>query len=832
MTFFVSDLRYAVRSLLARPLLTAVMVLTLAFGIGANTAIFSLYEQVALRPLPVQAPERLVNLSSPGPKSGWQSSGDAGGPDEIFSLPMIRDLQQAPLPFEGVAAHAGFGANLAAEAGTEVGQGSYVTGNYFEVLGVHAELGRLLVPSDDLSGGQGRVVVLDHAYWRNALGGDPGIVGRTLRVNGEALTVVGVAPATFRGTTFGQRPDVYVPVSLRWTLEPNTPYDHHERNAYWLYPFARLADGVDVARAEQALDAVHSRILGEVEAPLQGYDDPARLQAFVERHATLSPGSHGRRPEGAATPLLMLGAATGVVLLIGCLNIANLLLARGAARAGEMAVRASLGASRARLVRQSLAEAVVIAVVGVVASLPVALATAHGIAWLAQEGLGDVLDVGFDTTMLAGAAIIGAATALGFGLVPALASARGAPIAALRNDGTRAVGGRGAARFRAVLASLQIGLSMVALVLAGLFVQTLHNLSQVDLGLDTGAVVTFTVSPARNGYEFERAARLYDRLESELRALPGVASATSSLVPLLSGNRYSSNIAVGEHDSDSAAPDTYYNRVGDDFFRTLDIDLLAGRTFEPADRDGAPQVAVVNRRFVELYGLGDSPVGQTMSVGGGERAIEIVGVVADIRYAAVRDAMPALFYLPRRQWGDDGNMSFYVRAAGDTAPLLTAIPALVAGLDPDLPVENLRTLPQQVDRMLALERFVGTLSAAFALLATLLAALGLYGVLSYTLAQRTRELGLRLALGAAPARLRRLVLGQVGRLAIAGVALGLVCAIALGRAAGSLLYGLEGHDPTVLAAATALLLGVALLAAWVPARRAARIDPMSALRHE
>ncbi len=829
------DLRYACRGLLRRPLFVLVAALSLGLGIGVNTAIYSLFHQAVLRPLPVSAPERLVNLSAPGIKRGSTSNNSAGPRDAIFSYPMFRDLEAAPevqQALSGLAAHRSIPVSLTLEGQAHDAAGMLVSGNYFDVLGLKPRLGRLLRSDDDTTPGAGRVAVLGHAYWMNTLGGDPGVLGRTLRVNGEALEIVGIAPEGFDGTTFGTRAQVFVPITLRWLLQSTEPPDHDDRRSYWVYLFGRLAPGVGEAQAGEALDRPYTAALRE-EVALQWELDEAQQVQFLARRIALSPGARGQSSESESmrVPLLLLLAAAGLVLVVACLNIANLLLAHGAARAGEFALRSSIGASRGRLLRQLLIESTLLAVAGALLALPLASLSLHGLLALLPGGGLVRADAALQPASLGFAAVLAAATIMLFGLFPALHTAAASPMNVLR--GSSGTGSRAAWRFRNGLATGQMALSMATLALAGLLAQSLHNLARVDLGMRAESVAAFYVSPGRIGYSPERAAVLFDRLEEELATLPGVEAVGLSLVPLFTNSNWGSNVSVEGFEPGADALNPRYNYIGEGYFEALGIPLLAGRSFARADNAQSAKVAVVNRRFAEYHGLGENPVGMRMAIGNGDKLdIEIVGLVADSHYSAVREIPPMQFYLPRRQVSQLTEANFYVRAHGDPKALLSVLPEAVARIDPQLPVVDLRTLPQTIAENLASERFVGTLAMAFAVLATALAALGLYGVLSFTLAQRRRELGLRLALGAEPARLARMLLAQVTRMTVAGIGIGVVAALALGRAAQSLLFGLDGHAPGVLLAAAALLALVALSASLAPARRAARTDPMHALRYE
>jgi putative ABC transport system permease protein len=830
-----ADLRYALRGLLARPTFLLVAVLSLGLGIGVNTAIYSLYHQVVLRPLPVPQADGLVNLSAPGLKPGNTSSNNSGPREAIFSYPMFRDLERLQRSFEGIAAHRGMRVNVASGEETRAGNATLVSGSYFGLLRLQPALGRLLGPQDDGALGAAPVAVLAHPYWRDAFGAAADVVGRSVVINGQPHTVVGVAPEGFAGTTFGAQPQVFLPLTQRWQLAPQAAKDHQDRQSYWLYLFARRQPGTSLEQADTDLNGLYGTLLRDVELPLHGFLGPQEREQFAQKRITFAEGARGQSTAAAnaGTPLALLLAAAALVLLVACLNIANLMLARGAARASEFALRASIGASRLRLLRQMLVEAALIALGGALAALPLAAATLRLLGAILPVSGASAFALELDGVALQAAFALGFATVALFGLFPALQLARTQPIAALRGDSARSGGSRTAARFRGALATAQVAFSMVSLALAGLFLQSLVNLGRVDLGLRPEGVAVFSVSPELNGYSPERSAALFDRIEAELAALPGVAHAAGSMVPVLTDNEWSSNISLaGFADAPSDDMQIAYNKVGPRYFDALSMRMLAGRGIAATDLAGGPKVALVNQAFVDRFRLA-RPVGTRMAFGDREELdIEIVGVVSNSKYADVREPDQAQAFLPWRQQAGLGSLNFYVSTSLEPDALLPQIRALVHRLDPNLPVESLTTLPRQIDELLVTDRFVGSLATAFAVLSTLLAALGLYGVLSYTLAQRMREIGLRLALGAAPARLRRMVFGQVGRLTLVGGVLGLAAAIALGRLGQSLLFGLEGHDPVALGGAALLLGAVAFATGWWPARRAERIDPAVALRHE
>ena len=836
MLAFITDVHHALRGLLKRPGFTLIVTLTLALGIGANTAIYSLYDQVVLRRLPVPAADDLVTLTAPGPRWGMTSNSSIGPREQIFSYPMLRDLQAQQTVFTGIAAHRDLGINLAVEGRTQAGRALMVSGNYFSVLGLTPVAGRLLGADDDTAIGKDRVAVLNHRYWQSQLGGAADIVGKPIKVNGETLTIIGVAPEGFDSTSFGVRPLVYVPLTMRWALSSGVNEDSRDRRSWWLYLFARLKPGVSAEQAAAELAALHARIINEVEVPLNSGMDATTLAQFKAAPITLEPGARGQSSVSArsATPMLLLLAVATLVLLVACLNCANLLLARASARSAEVALRASIGASRAQLLRQHLAEALLLALFGGLASLPLAALCLQAVVSLMPGDVAQSIRMQLDPVAMRHALLVALGTVLVFGLYPALQAARTDPIHSLRAGTGGGGGGRVALRFRSLLATAQIALSMVSLVIAGLFLVSLDNLSRADLGLRAESIATFELSPARNGYDTEQTQRLYDEVEQQLAALPGVASVATSLVPLLAGDNWQSNVSVEGYGAQAQGEEgTRYNAVGPGYFATLQQPLLAGREFEQADASGRPRVAIVNRAFAERFGLWPDAVGRRMAFGSTEDLdIEIVGVTADARYDSVRNAPPPQFYLARKQFGNVGSMVFYVRAELAPERLLQLLPGVIAQVDPDLPVERLMTLPQSIRENLVLDVFVGTLSGAFAVLATLLAALGVYGVLSYALSQRTREIGLKLALGAAPERVQAALLGQAGRMFLVGGGIGLLLALALGRAAQALLYQLQGHDLRVLLGASVVLAGIALLAAWWPARRAARVDPLVALRWE
>ncbi len=834
-------LPHAVRALLSTPLVTLIAIASLALGIGANAAIFSMFDQMLLRPLPVPDPGMLVNLSAPGPKPGSQSCGQAGDCDDVFSYPMFRDLERMQTGFTGIAAHRPFGVNLAFRGQTLNGSGLLVSGSYFPVLGLQPALGRLFTRAEDGVTGEPHVVVLSYDYWRTRFDSRPDVLNQPLVVNGQPMTIVGVAPRGFESTILGMQPQVFVPLTMRDAMEsyasgPNAKGTLENRRSYWAYVFGRLKPGVSLDRAMAAINVPYAAVINDVEAPLQKEMSQQTMKRFRARRLTgvVDPRGQSSLHREARTPLILLFSVTGLVLLIACANIANLLLARAAGRSSEMAIRLAVGASRWRVVRQLLAEAGLLALAGGALGILVARWTLDLIAGTLTSRLARTMAFTLNGRVMLFAAGIAIGTGLLFGLFPALHATRPNLVTALKGQSGQPGGGRAAARFRRILVTAQIGLSMTLLVCSGLFVKSLANVSRVDLGLHTENIVTFGVSPQLNGYTGTRSLELFRRMEDQLAALPGVTSVTAALVPPLSGDNWASSLEVEGFPS---GPDTdtqaSFNKIAPGYFRTFGVPLLTGREFTAADAAGSPRVAIVNEAFTRKFNLGRQAVGKHFQEGPRDSPqIEIVGVVADSRYSDVKEAPPPQYFEPYRQGETLGFLSFYVKTTLPPDRLLATVPKVIARLDPNLPVEDPRTMDQQVRDNTFVDRLLTTFSTAFAVLATLLAAIGLYGVLAYTVAQRTREIGLRMALGADPVRVRRMILSQTAVMTVVGGAVGLVLAALAGRFAQSLLYQLKGYDPVVFVSAAVVLGCVALAAGVVPAVRASQVDPMTALRDQ
>ena len=833
--FPMRNITLAARMLLKTPFVTAIAILSLALGIGANAAIFSMFDQLLWHPLPVSHPDQLVNLSAPGPMPGSNSCNQSGSCDEVFSYAMFRDLEHADgSPFSGVAGHRIGNMALSVRNEPLTGDGAMVSGSYFPVLGINAVRGRLLGPDDDKVIGANFVAVLSYRFWDEKFSHDPDVVGQTVTVNGKPFTIIGVAPEGFEGTTAGTRPLLYVPLSMRGEIQRFTKWE--DRRNYWIYVFGRLKPGETLASAAPAINAIYHPIITEVEAPLQKEMSDKTMQSFKAKSIVLAPGSRGQSSihKEAKTPIMLLFSVTAVVLLIACANIANLLLARGAGRATEMGVRLALGATRRHLVVQLLTESVMLALVGGLASLLVASWTLNVLRALLPPDAANTMQFHVSGAVIAFAAILSVVTGIIFGLFPALHSTRGDLITVIRAGAGQIAGGRAAARFRASLVTAQIALSMGLLIMSALFLRSLMNVSHVDLGLTVDNVATFSIAPRRVGYDTAQSAVLLERVSRELAALPGVTGVTEDAVGLLQGNNYGNSVHVQGYD---CAPDvdcgSRYDEIGADFFKTFGVRMKSGREFTASDFQGAARVAIVNDAFAKKFNLGNDAVGKFIGDDDNDSLnVQIVGLVPNVKYSQVKDSVPPVFYRPWRQNPSTGGLAYYVRTTLPPERILGTLRSTMRRIDPNLPVEDLKTMPQQVKENVFLDRMISMLSTAFALLATLLAGVGLYGVLSYSVAQRTREIGVRMALGADAANVRLLVMKQVAVMLAIGGVIGIAAAVGLGNAARSLLYQLESHDPMAVAISVVLLACVALAAGFIPARRAALVDPMHALRYD
>ena len=831
-------LRGSIRPLLRRKGITAIVILTLALGVGVNAGIFSVFHQILLQDLQVPDPDAIVVLESPGPRDGSVSTDGTGRSGQIFSYPLYEDLRSASETLAGMAAFRSIGINMGARGLTSSGRGLLVSGNYFDVLELRPAAGRFFSRDELEAAGAPRVIVLSHSLWQERFAGDRSMVGESIMVNGQSLEIIGIAPPGFRGLNRLWPADTFIPLTLVDELTLRGEWEPDNRRSHWLYLFGRLADGVSMQTARASFAPVFANLMREVEAPLQEGRSDSWMQRFEARELNFLPGAQGQSNTlaSARTPLILLLFVAGLVLLVACVNITNLLLALGAAERGETAVRQALGAGRRHILGQRLAVLTILALAGALVSLPVAVATLRLVVYLLPAADAGIVSAALDWRIL-GTGLATSLVALALaGTAPVLQALRGSPVEAMRDQVARSGMSRAAARFRSVLVGGQIALALALLVVSGLFIRSLMNVNNVDLGLAHERVLSFYISPVRNGYSTEQARALFATTEQRLKRLPGVEAASVSMVPLLAESNWGSNVTVEGFD---ASPETNtgasYNAVGPAFFDTLSIPLLRGRAFSESDRNGRGRVAIVNQAFVRKFDLNDGGIGKRMARGEAtdiELDIEIVGVVGDAAYSTVKDQIPPQFFLSMYQTQNVGSANFYLRTSQDPETLAPAVRELIAELDPNLPVDDLFTLDTILGSTIVVDRVVATLAMVFAGLATILAAVGLFGVLSFALAQRIGEIGLRAALGAAPAALKRMVLVQTLRLALIGGAAGLLLAWLLGSMARGLLYELSPLEPVVMLGAVILLASVVLLAGWLPARRAARIHPVQALRYQ
>jgi predicted permease len=826
-------IRYALRTLAKSPMLSLVVILSLGLGIGANTAIFSLLHQIVLASLPVHNPEELVLITSPGEfKSGRNSNDDSGGQDYIFSYPVFRELEKRAQGVTGLAGFRGLGGNLAFGKQTVSGSVMVVSGGYFPVLGMQPLLGRAIASEDDGAGAGNAVAVLGYGYWHDKLGGQPDVLNQTIRVNAHPFTIVGVAPRGFNGTTLGDDIDVYVPMSFKPLLTPN--WNGTDRfDDYWIYLFARLKPGVTRQQAAAALNGPYS---GLVEEQAKNYHprDLSRVPRFRNSRLTLVEGKQGNSAvrDEARTPLTILMIATALVLLIAMANAANLLLARSAQRRRELAIRSAMGASRGELVLQLLTEALLLAAGGGLAGLLLGAATVKLlIATLAGDTPIYFLSARLEWPVLLFALGLSVLTGLLFGLYPAWEGARASLSTTLKNESGQSSSTRATSGVRKLLVCAQVTISAVLLIPTGLFLKSLVNLTHVDLGMNTENVIGFSVSPRLNAYKSEQTRALYERMERELAAIPGVRSVAASQVPLIAGSNWGNSVKIEGAPRDRDY-DARLNEIGPGFLGKMGIPLIAGREFGASDSLAAPKVAIVNQQFVKAFLGGRNPLGVRMSAGDDQADMEIVGVVKDSHYSAVKQDPPKLYYVPWEQDKEPDSLSFYVRSALPPARMFSQIRRVMASLDRDLPLENLRTLDDQISLNIQSDRLVLQLAAAFAVLATALAMLGLYGVMAHSVTRRTREIGIRMALGAGPGRILSMVLREMLWIVGIGLAAGIAIALSVTRFAESQLYGVKPRDAVVVAAAALALAATAFAAGYLPARRAAKVNPLDALHYE
>ena len=819
------DLRYGARMLLKNPGFTLVAILTLALGIGANTAIFNFVNALLLRPFPgVPEPDRLAQI---------YRAYDGRGIGGALSYVDFADYRDQNATLAGVAVHRTKPVHLGGagvDAGAERIRGSLVSGNYFAVLGVKALLGRTLTPQDETPGGS-PVAVISSGLWRRRFGADPNIVGKTIILNGRNYAVVGVAAEGFVGVNVGEVVEVWVPVTMYkqfdpWMASINVDWLAN-RGSTWVEAVARLKPGVTIEEAQADLSAIAARLA-------QAYPKTnARVGVRLTADVGLFPGARDslRRFTG-----LLMGVA-GIVLLIACANVANLLLARATARRKEISVRLALGAGRARIVKQLFTESLLLALAGGLAGSLFAIWLSYSLRSLLPEQYLTIplqIDLKPDARVLGFTLAASLLTGILFGLAPALQASKLDLAPMLKEGGATGQSG-GSARLRGSLVGAQIALSLTLLVAAGLCVRTLLNARAINPGFETERVLTAKIDLGRQNYAPEQGRLFYQRLVERVQTLPGAQAAGLALgVPFTEGG-YGNDVYPEGKPPEGSRVNVKYSVVTPRYFETIGVPLLMGRQFNESDRAGAPDVAIINETAARRLWPNENPLGKRlvfMEGKTGGRRIEVVGVARDVRFFSLFEESRASIYMPVDQFYMAQEMALYVRTSGKPETLAAAIKREVNALDRSLPVYDVRTLAAQLDNALMPQRLAAMFISGFGLLALMLASIGLYSVMAYSVAQRTREIGIRMAMGAHARDVIRLVIGQGLKLALIGIVIGMGIALALTRWMKSLLFEVSATDPLTFALIAIMLAAVTLLACWIPARRATKVDPMTALRFE
>jgi predicted permease len=831
-----ADLRLALRGLRRNPLFATVAILSLALGIGANTAIFTLIDQMLLRKLPVSNPDQLVMLYQTGSHNGSNMG------YRMHSYPMYQDFQKRGEPLSEVLCRRLVTASVSIDNATERVLAEMVSGNYFTMLGVKPALGRVFNSQEDDQSYQGHpVVVLGYDYWMNRFARDPGVIGKKILVNNSPMTIVGVSAAGFAGIDPAQSPQIRVPVQMKPVMAPDWEWVHlDDRRTRWVQVFARLKNGYTAESARGPMQGLFTQIRAhEMTLPAaKNWSQYSRDQFMKgQLHVDYAAMGYSALRNEFSTALIVLMCMVGLVLLIACANVANLLIARGFMRQKEIAVRLSLGASRGRLVKQLLIESLLLSFLGGVAGLALAVVLTRGlIALIPIDGTPLLISPYPDGRILAFTLVLTFATGIVFGLLPALRASRPDPWTTLKDTVGSIAGAGGSLFLRKGLVTLQVALSFLLLFGAGLFVRSLQNLKTTDTGVALDNLVTFRLSPDLSGYDDERTVLFYRALLERLRSAPGIKSAAHAAVPILSGDEWDSSMAVeGHRAADGEDMQAFMNALSTGYFATMNIPLLEGRDFTQMDAKATTTVAIVNRKFAQHFFKGASPIGKRLGWGGGPNAkltIEIVGVAADSLYEGPREGVRRQVFVPN--YGR-GGATFYVRTAVASSSAFSVIRNEVRQLDASMPVYQMKTVEGQLDETLLTDRLVALMSGGFGLLATVLASIGLYGVMAFVVARRRKELGIRLALGAQPGGVIWIVMREVLMLLAIGLAIGVPTALALGDKVTTQvlgLYGIRHNDPWIAIWTVVLLTIVSAVSGLIPAHRASRIDPILALRYE
>jgi predicted permease len=833
------DLKYALRTMAASPTFTAVAILSLALGIGANTAIFSLWNSVLHSPLPiVHKPEELVMLSNPDESGSW--TGRSDGPRSWLTFSEFEQLRDHAGAFSAMMASQSSLATwqVRFEGGAwEEAHGRFVSGEFFQVLGVNPAIGRVFTKA--ANNAPMPYAVISHNYWRRRFGARTAVLGTPLTIGKAALTIIGVAPPGFIGETSAQQPDLWLPLGMQPSLSPGKDWlqDTPPTKKMWLNVFGRLKPGVTPAQAEAEANLLFQAGLESFYGAAAASGSRRRL--LLNQQLKLSSGARGasRVRHDFSHSLTALLAAVGVLLMIACANLANLLLARGAARKTEMALRLSLGASRGRLIRQLVTESLTLAAIGGVAGIAAA-SLIHGalVRMMSESDSRFQMNFALDPFVLGYALAATLAAALLFGFLPAWQVTRSDAGEVLKEQGRSATGSPGRIRSARFLVSLQLALSLPLLVGAGLLARTVYNLQHADLGFPAARLLLARVDLREAGHDDARRAALRRELLAEFQRLPGVRAVSFSQLGVFSGGEASATVDVEgfvpKGDSDrSSATDT----VGPGYFSTLGVPILLGREILQSDDASALRVCVINEAFAKRFFDGRNPIGMRITTGGDDGRItyRVVGVAGNTRTQELREnAEPRYFTAATQPPASVESPTFLIRVTAQTAPILSAVRVTIQRVDPALPVLSLTSIDRQVSPLMAQDRNTAQLAVAFGCVALALAAIGLYGVLSYGVARRRGEIAVRIALGAHPRRVIAMILRETSVMLVAGLALGGGLAYAAARLIGSRLYGIAPQDPLTMALAAALLVAVALVAAWLPARTASKLDPMAALRQE
>jgi len=818
------DLRFGLRMLLKNIGFTAVAVFTLALGIGTTTAVFGLVDSVLLKMLPVKDPEQLVLFAN------------VGGLNTPFSYPHYKQLRDQSQSFSGVIAFSATDLDAAVDGKAERLQGQLVSGNYLSVLGVGTILGRPLADEDDRIPGGHAVAVISAGYWQRRFGGDPSAVGKTITLQGYPFTIVGVLPREFFGLEVGNSPDISIPMMMKSQLAPKPSY-LTDPGIGWLQIAARTKPGVTKAEALANALVIYQRLKEDTLRSLP-LGIPTQLkQMILETRLELQSASQGLNHLRSrfSRPLLILMVAAGMMLLIVCSNIANLMLARSTTRRREFAVRLAIGAGRGRLIQQLFTESLLLATLGGLLGLFLAHWISRLLLALVSSGSASVfLNLNLDYRLLGFRAAVALTTALVFGLVPALRTTQVSLNDALKQGTERTDRARHRTGSAKVLMILQVALSTVLLIGAGLLFRTLQNLRNVDAGFNRTNVLLFSLDPSSTGYTHRRLATLYGQFLEHLTTIPGVISASSSQYSPVGGNYWINVASVnGYIPSPDEDMQVEVNLISPGFFKTLGIPLLAGRSFIPQDDENSPKVAIINETMARRYFANVNPIGKRMGFGPIENSgqIEIVGLAKDVTYGHLRHPARQMVYVPYPQ-EMLSEMTFAVRSQSSPLALVPQIQQQVQAIDKNLPLLRVKTLNTQIEESLVQERMVGTLLDSAGMLGFLIACVGLYGLLSYSVARRTNEIGIRMALGAKSRDVLKLILSQGIVLTLLGVAIGLIAAVGLSRFLSSLLYGVSAVDPVTYIVLPLAFILVASFASYIPAVRATRVDPMVALRHE